>query len=79
MSVINIKCEILFQADFPSIKYKILSFKSVQALKTKPVVLIQTDKSDYRPKQDVKFRSLFHKYQNATISPVNLTDKKCLV
>jgi hypothetical protein len=78
MSVINIKCEILFQADFPSIKYKILSFKSVQALKTKPVVLIQTDKSDYRPKQDVKFRSLFHKYQNATISPVNLIDKTYL-
>ncbi len=78
MSVINIKCEILFQADFPSIKYKIFSFKSVQALKTKPVVLIQTDKSDYRPKQDVKFRSLFHKYQNATISPVNLIDKTYL-
>jgi hypothetical protein len=44
------------QADFPSIKYKILSYKSVQALKSKPVVLIQTDKSDYRPKQEVKFR-----------------------
>jgi len=45
-----------FQADFPSIKYKILSYKSVQALQAKPVLLIQTDKGDYRPKQEVKFR-----------------------
>jgi hypothetical protein len=33
--------------------YKILSFKSVRVLKSSPLGMIQTDKYDYRPKQQV--------------------------
>ena len=36
--------------------YKILSYKSVRVIKSSTLSLIQTDKYDYRPKQDVKFR-----------------------
>ena len=36
--------------------YNILSYKSVRVLKSSTLSLIQTDKFDYRPKQDVKFR-----------------------
>ena len=36
--------------------YKILSYKSVRTLKQEPLLLIQTDKADYRPKQAVKIR-----------------------
>ena len=33
--------------------YKILSYKSVRLLQTKPLALVQTDKYDYRPEQEV--------------------------
>ena len=36
--------------------YNILSYKSVRVLKSSTLSLIQTDKFDYRPKQEVKFR-----------------------
>ena len=36
--------------------YNILSYKSVRVIKSSTMSLIQTDKFDYRPKQDVKFR-----------------------
>ena len=38
--------------------YEILSYKSVRAIKSTPLGLIQTDKYDYRPKQDVYVRIL---------------------
>ena len=38
--------------------YKIRSYKSVRVLKTPPVGLLQTDKYDYRPKQEVNVRIL---------------------
>ena len=48
--------------------YKLLSFKSVRTLKAKPLVLIQTDKYDYRPKQDVNVRMLL---MNEDLKPTN--------
>ena len=36
--------------------YNILSYKSVRVIKSSTLSLIQTDKFDYRPKQEVKFR-----------------------
>eukprot|EP00095_Tigriopus_kingsejongensis_P009746 maker-scaffold1177_size57108-snap-gene-0.11 protein:Tk09746 transcript:maker-scaffold1177_size57108-snap-gene-0.11-mRNA-1 annotation:"alpha-2-macroglobiln splicing variant 1 precursor" len=43
--------------------YKILSYKSVRALNLDPMFLVQTDKSDYRPKQKVFFRVLAMNYE----------------
>ena len=38
--------------------YQIYSFKSIRILQSQPLALIQTDKYDYRPKQDVFVRML---------------------
>jgi hypothetical protein len=46
------------KANFPDEAYTILSYKSVRVLKTQPLTLIQTDKYDYRPGQEVKARIL---------------------
>lgn len=43
--------------------YKFVSYKSVRALHLEPMFLVQTDKSDYRPKQKVFFRILALNYE----------------
>ncbi len=51
------------EASFPGEDYQILSFKSVRLINLRPLVLVQTDKPDYRPEQAVKFRVLALDYQ----------------
>jgi hypothetical protein len=46
------------EANFPEEDYSILAYKSVQVFQPLPLTLIQTDKYDYRPGQEVKARIL---------------------
>jgi len=48
------------KGEFPTSNYKILSFKSVSVIKDSPNILIQTDKSEYRPKQVYGNKKSFH-------------------
>ncbi len=51
------------KGSFPESDYSILSYKSVRALTVDPMILVQTDKSEYRPKQVVKLRVLALNYE----------------
>ena len=51
------------KGSFEGSDYKFLSYKSVRALKVQPQILVQTDKSEYRPKQTVKLRVMALTYE----------------
>ena len=48
---------------FQDTDYTILSYKSVRSLEMEPLLLIQTDKGEYRPKQKVYLRVLTMNYE----------------
>lgn len=49
--------------EFKDIGYSLLSYKSVGVVSSEPLVLIQTDKADYRPKQKVRARVLLTDFE----------------
>ena len=51
------------KGSFEGLDYSILSYKSVRSLAMDPLMLIQTDKGDYRPSQKVHFRVLAMNYE----------------
>ncbi len=55
--------------------YRILSYKSVRVVGQEPMLLVQTDKSDYRPKQNVKFRLLAFNYELRPAATLQVIDE----
>jgi hypothetical protein len=51
------------RGNFQDTDYSILSYKSIRALTVEPMILLQTDKSEYRPKQTVKLRVMAINYE----------------